>query len=372
MENLNKNLHFVVFGAGVLLGIIFLGVGMFIRSGTESQLAEQEKALEPLTKAGAVPTEGNLDVAKERSDRFDGSLTAADSALRGPGSTFISFDRTFSDGLQFYSEEAKGKLSQLQTRFAALEKKELALPALLTGWTFAAGGSKSDPWAALDKDMANPPADRIREMQMRLRMLDELVTTLEKLIETGAGDGFGVKVNELKFPSPFGPSVSSEVDSPWMVLPFEIELECSPALGILLVDELANPTQRTLTATTSTDPAKPAGYTRLGFPVLVEMMQTVMLGRQPEMRYQILNEDKPGVLTALNAAMIEGEPKLPVPPDPQALDPEKPEGQKVVEEAIRNLNEKDRMVLPVQFGLRVKAASFNSSWRAVKAPEANE
>jgi hypothetical protein len=102
------------------------------------------------------------------------------------------------------------------------------------------------------------------------------------------------------------------------------------------------------------------------------MLQTVMIGRQQEMRFNILNEDKPGVLAILNESMGAGEPKLPVPQDPKALDPEKPDGQAVIEAALKNLNEKDRLNLPVQVGLKMKAVAFNGNWRAVKEETENQ
>jgi hypothetical protein len=368
MENLKKNLHFVVFGAGVLLGIIFLGVGMYIRSGTEADLATEQTNLSALAKPGAVPTKGNLDKAEELSGRFDASLTTAENLLTGsPGTLFTSNYSAWNDGRQFFSEEANAKLTQLKARFEAM-KKPLMLPALLKGWDFAMTSARATPWTQLDQDMSNPAGDKIREMQMRLRVLDEVATTIEKLLDTGAGDGFGVTLVSIKFPTSFGPISNSETDSPWLALAAEFELECSPGFAILLAEELANPSRRTFTPADARDPKK-TGSERIGFPVLVDMLQTVMIGRQQEMRAHILNEDKPDVLAAVNEAMKAGEPRLPVPPDPKAIDPEKPDGKDLIEATRKNLNDQDRLVLPVQVGLKMKAVAFNGNWRAVKKEE---
>jgi hypothetical protein len=368
MENLKKNLHFVVFGAGVLLGIILLGVGMYIRSGTESELATEQ---ENLKKLGAVPSKGNLDKAEELSGSFGSSLSTAEKILtEGQGTSFTANYSAWNDGRQFFSEEAKTKLTQLKGRFAAMEKP-LMLPALLKGWDFASSGNKAAPWTQLDLDMSNPPGDKIREMQMRLRVLDELATTIEKLLDSGAGDGFGATLVAIKFPTSFGPIGSSETDSPWLALAAEFELECSPGFAILLADELANPTRRTFTPSEARDP-KGTGNERIGFPVLVEMLQTVLIGRQQEMRLHILNDDKSEVLAAVNEALAPGDPKLPVPPDPKAIDPEKPEGKDLIEAARKNLNEQDRLALPVQVGLKMMAVAFNANWRAVKEETENQ
>jgi hypothetical protein len=139
---------------------------------------------------------------------------------------------------------------------------------------------------------------------------------------------------------------------------------------VLLADELVNPSQRTLTPTAAAEGK--TSNTRIGFPILLEMVQTVMIGRQHELKLNISNDDKPGVLTALNELMGPGEEKLPVPPDPKALDGEKADGRRVVEEATKALNEKDRLVMPVHAGLKIKAVTFNSNWRAVKEEAAGQ
>jgi hypothetical protein len=252
----------------------------------------------------------------------------------------------------------------LKARFDAMEKP-LKLPGLLQGWRFTTSGAAVDPLAQLANEMTNPPTEKIPEMQMRLRILDEVATTIEKLLESGAGDNLGVKLKEVKFPGPFAPIATSETESPWMAMTFEISLECAPSFAVLLAEELVNPSQRTLTPTTPTEAGK-ASYTRLGFPILPEMVQTVMLGRQAEMKLDIKNDDKPGVLAALNSMMGPGEEKLPTPQDPKSLDPEKDDGRRVVEEASKSLNEKDPLVMPVLAGFRMRAASFNRNWRAVK------
>jgi hypothetical protein len=362
MDNLKKNMHFVVFGVGVLLGIIFLVVGIVIRGGTEDAIAEE---LTKLAGAQKVPTQGTFDKAKKNASRFGDSLTAAETVLTtGVGRKFESDFTTHPDGRTFYTNEANAKLSQLKTRFEAMEKP-LKLPGLLEGWKMATSGAALDPLGPLANEMTNPPTDKIREMQMRLRLLDEIATTMEKLLETGAGEGLGVKLREVKFQGNFGPIATSEADSPWLAMALEFQVDCAPSFSVLLAEELVNPSQRTLKPTTPAEAGKPS-YQRIGFPILLEMVQTVMIGRQPEMKLDIRNEDKAGVLAALNNMMGPGEEKLPVPQDPKALDPEKPDGKRLVDEAVKAMNEKDRLVMPVTAGFKIRAASFNLNWRAVK------
>jgi len=365
MDNLKKNIHFVVFGAGVLVGIILLVVGIVIRGGTESGIEDAKAKLATLK---SVPTKGDLDVAEKRSKRFGASLEAAGKYLNGaPGTAFATNYKSWNNGRQFYSDEALGKISQLKTRFADLEKP-LVLPAIFQGWKFERPGSSTQDsfWISLEKEMLDPSGDKIREQQMRLRFLEELATTLEKLVETGADDGMGVKIIEVKFDA-FNPG--SEADAPWQVLPMQLKLECSPGFAALLSEELVNPSQRTLAATEPPKEGAPARQ-RLGFPIFLDLMQFEMLERPGEQNYIIANDEKGSVLKVVNDALrAANETELPVPPKPEDLDLNQADGRKFLEAASDYFNKKDRLVLPVRAGLKLRAATFNTKWRAVKDEE---
>ncbi|MCB9894670.1 MAG: hypothetical protein H6839_09485 [Planctomycetes bacterium] len=355
MDNLKKNLHFVVFGAGVLLGIIFVVVGFMYRSGVEQSLTDAEQKLNP---KGPVDSQGTLEDATDRFKRFGKSLTDAESALKGGGQSFTSgFDKRDS-GLEFYSEEANMGLKRLQERFDAMVKIP-PMPDLVAGWQFQRPGADRDTfWSGQQNEMANPPKERIREMQMRLRVLRELATTCERLIAAGADGGYGVKLQNVKFDA-YAPIASNEADSPWMGLPCQIFLECLPSFATLLTSELANPTALTM------GKAADGGDGRIGFPVLLEMMQAEMTARPAAIRYDISNQDKAAVARKMNdkgAGIV-------LPPDPKDLDPNDGEGRKLVDAVDKNLNEDDRVVLPVAVALKVRAAAFNTNWKAVKAAE---
>lgn len=363
MDNLKKNLHFVVFGAGVLLGIILLVAGIMVRGGTEDKLAEAQTGLAGKTK---VATRGTLEEATARSERFGSSLQDAESKLRGIGSAFDAGYLSHQTGGEFYSAEARPTLQRLRQRFAALSRPN-PMPALLEGWEVSRSGAErvqEQAWEQLEREMTSPSNDKIREMQMRLRILDEVATTCEKLVETGIGDDFGFKLTEIRFEA-YGVAAigtyTNESDSPWLAMPFSLKFECSPSFAVALVDELVNPTSRTMSATADKNQRK-------GFPMLLDMMQTEMTERPPVVRYDISNDDKAAVANKLN----EKGAGITLPSDPKELDPAEGEGKKLVEAASKDLNQDDRLALPVRVGLKMRAATFNKNWRAVKKEEENQ
>lgn len=359
MENLKKNLHFVVFGAGVLLGVILLVAGITVRGGTESKLDGAQAKLKANTK---VPTRGTLKQATERSNKFEGSLKDAESTLsKGAGVSFASNYKTYNAGRAFYTNEADGELRDLKARYQAMEKP-LALPKLLVGWEYSTSSKESDFWSPLEREMASPPTDKIRDYQMALRIMGEVATTCERLLATGADGRFGVKLLNMKFDDAYGPSGSSVPDSPWLVKPFSVRLECSPAFAVALLSELVNPSERTLDATA-------AGKKRAGFPMFVDLMQIEQMARPMVLRFDVSNDEKAAVAKAVNDTLPDGQ-KIAVPSDPKKMGPkDNGAGQKMVEEIRKALTETDPVTLPVRVGIKLKAAAFNKDWRVVKALE---
>ncbi|MCA8915274.1 MAG: hypothetical protein KDB90_07670 [Planctomycetes bacterium] len=357
MDNLKKNLHFVVFGAGVLLGIVFVAVGFMYRSGVEDSLTSAQQTLNP---KAPIASQGTLDRAKARSDRFGQSLADAESALKAGGQSFASGYDKRDTGLEFYSEEANLGLKRLQERFEAMQKQS-TMPDLISGWQFAKPGADRDTfWSGQQSEMANPPKEKIREMQMRLRILGEIATTCEKLIAAGADGGYGVKLQSVKF-DVYGPIGSNEADSPWMGMPFQVFADCLPSFATLLASELVNPTALTMGKATD------GGAERAGFPCLLEMLQAEMTARPAEIRLDISSDMKGDMARKMNekgAGII-------IPPEPKDLDPNETEGRKLADAVKQNLNEDDRVVLPMSFALKMRAVAFNSNWKAVKVEEEN-
>lgn len=358
MDNLKKNLHFVVFGSGVLLGIILLFVGITVRGGKEESLTT---AKANLAKYNSVKTKGALERATERASSFGGTLEEADSALtKGKAVAFNSDYRTHSSGGAFYSAEANAKLNELRGRFAAIEKPQ-PMPKLLSDYAFVQSGNSGSGafWTQLEKDMSSPPAEKILHYQMRLRIMHEFITTCERLLETGAEGQLGVALISMKFDE-YAPSGNSPLDSPWMNMPFQVVMESAPSFAVLLSNELANPTKRSLGKTEG-------GNERMGFPIFLDMLQTEMKERPLLVRFDVSNDEKKAVADKVNEKLGAGE-KINVPSDPKALDPNEGEGKKLVEAATEILNETDVIELPVRVGMRLRAGSFNKDWKVVAAP----
>ncbi|MBZ0135890.1 MAG: hypothetical protein K8I27_05915 [Planctomycetes bacterium] len=355
MENLKKNLHFAVLGGGVLLGIILVVVGIIVRGGTEEQLETANSQLQGKT---SVHTKGTLDDLEKRSGRFKTSLEQAEGALKAATRFDADYD-SHTNGTAFYTNEANRKVRVLKERWDALTV-EPKLPRLLSGWAFGrlSGYQSADTfWDRLQNDIGDPAPERIPELQRQLRILDELVTTCERLKAAGLDGGRGVKLLDFKAEN-YASMTNNKLDSPWMVMQWDLKIECSPGFAILLFDELANPSALTM-AEVENQP------NRRGFPMLPMNLQTEMVERPAELRFDVSNDDKAGVLEKLNEAGA----SLPVPPDPKSLDPAKSDGRRLVEAIQDSLNKTDRVVLPVRAGLRMRAAGYNSAWRATNAPE---
>jgi hypothetical protein len=351
MENLKKNIHFAVFGGGVLLGIIFVAVGFVMRGGTEDQLTEAKAALQQQV---GVPTKGTYDDMKSRADRFEGSLQNAEQVFKGGvAGLFDANYQTHNSGSAFYSNEGNAARQRLMKRWEALEKPQ-ALPALLKGWKIERNASDSKQmWDRIEREIGNPPPDRIRDLQRQLRILEEVVTICERLVAEGADMGMGVKLIDFKADN-YQPMTQNRVESPWMVMQWDMRLECAPGFAILLYEELVNPSARTMRKIENTPD-------RLGFVNFPLLLQMEVVERPTELRLDISNADKGELIRILN----ENGANLPVPDDPSKLDPEKPEGKKVIEEAEKFLAEKQPLVYPVRAGLRLQAAGFNKDWRAI-------
>ncbi|MCA8918083.1 MAG: hypothetical protein KDB68_01405 [Planctomycetes bacterium] len=358
MDNLKKNLHFVVFGGGVLLGIILLFVGITVRGGKEESLSTAQANL---AKYSSVKSKGTLERATKRASGFGGTLEEAENALsKGKSVAFNSDYTTHPSGGAFYSAEANAKLNELKARFAAMEKPQ-PMPKLLEHYSFVQTGNSGSSafWTQLEKDMSSPPNEKIRHYQMRLRIMDEFATTCERLLETGAEGALGVALISMKFDE-YSPSGNSPLDSPWMNMPFQVVMESAPSFAVLLSNELVNPTKRSLGKTAD-------GKERIGFPIFLDMLQTEMKERPLLVRFDIGNDEKAEVAKKVNEELGAGE-KINVPSDPKALDPKEGEGKKLVEEATKILNESDVIELPVRVGMRLRAGSFNKDWKVVAAP----
>ena len=366
MDNLKKNLHFVVLGVGLLLGIVFMVVGIVYRGGVEEELIAKQAELDR-----ALPTvqsEGTLADVKTRSERFSGTLTEATEALSA--SSLGSFGQGYDNhatGGQFYSNEANRKIRELKVRFDALQKP-IKFGGLLERYTLnRSSSSATNVWEDFEKNMANPPVEQIRDHQRMLRFLDELATACERLVEAGHDDGMGVRLTAVKTDGGWVGNAGAATESPWMNMKFDINLECSASFALLLSEELARPTSLTM--------AKVDGRAnRLGFPVFVDLVQLEMMERPAIAKFEMSNEGgRSGATKTESAAKVnehlEGGAKVVVPANPDDLDQATGEGKKLFDAVTKRLHDEERLVLPTKVFIRVRAAAFNPAWRAVAVEE---
>lgn len=355
MDNLKKNIHFVVLGGGVLLGIILVVVGIMMRGGTEQELADMQTQLAPHAN---VYTKGTLDSVDNRSSGFESAVEEAGKAITGAKS-FESEFRQHSSGQAFYTNEANAALRNLRERWSKLEGKD-SMPGMASDWTIKrqSGLENADAfWDRLSGEIASPPVERVRDLQRQFRLLEEIVTTCEHLLAAGHGDGMGVKLLNFRAEN-FQPLTSNQVDSPWNVMQWDLVIECSPGFAALLFEELANPSPLTLAQ-------KENMAKRRGFPNLPMILQTEMVERPAALKIDVSNDQKAGLLEALRAAGKQ----VPNVSQPSKLDPASNEGKQVSGAAVELLEGPQQILMPVRAGLRMRAASFNDTWRATATPE---
>ncbi|MCC6465636.1 MAG: hypothetical protein IT463_09885 [Planctomycetes bacterium] len=343
MDGLKKNLHFVVFGAGVMVGIVLLGVGHMVKSGKQDQLAAATAAL---PKTGAVFTQGDVDDLRKQRGGFDGSLSAAQDALgKTTGVALRSSMGTHRDGTAFWSsDEGNSALSRLQERFRALEKP-VAIPPQAGERTLAAPDTKF--WDETRNSMSTiSDPKQILQWQLQIRLLQEVAFVCEQLTATEAFAGQGVRLASLRMDMKSAENLPA--DQPWEEYGFTLVVEASPSFCVTLMDQLVNPT-----AATAGDAAKAKeGKGRWLFPVQLEQMQIELMERPHTAMCNISTpEQKQEWGLDVN------------------FDPTTEAGKRKVEELSKKLQDEVRLKLPVRCGLKMKALQFNANWLVVKPAE---
>jgi hypothetical protein len=336
MDGLKKNLHFVVFGAGVLLGVIFLFVGISMRGGTEEKLDQSLGSLGTLS----PPTEGDVNAAKKVRAKFDSSMKDAESTLKGRGKALTQgFDPSQAPD-EFYTDDATGTLRDLDARFAAM-RKDVSMPDPLTGRYRIEDREKDNTfWKDRDGEMATLRQEQVKEYWIRLRIMEEFATICERLLEAGAGDGMGVRLITFNFEALTTVGNQDEL-SPWVVMPWSVQLECSPGFSVLLLSELTSPSELTMGGDENP---------RRGFPNLLTNYQTQLKGRPDRAKFKIDNDYKKKLGFT------------------EELDPESNQGKSVIGDVETTLEEELTLVQPVKVGMRMQAAMYNEEWRPMVEP----
>ncbi len=339
MDNLKKNLHFVVFGAGIALGLILLVVGYFIRSGEEAALAAQ---IQKLNSKKGVPTQGDVDAASRARNQFDQSIAQAVDRLKGPGSALLATGTEPAEPSAFYQQRGTDFIKSMRARFGAMEENT-SLPERMKGWTLVkTGRQQPNYWNDLDQEIARVDAGKLEEMRTRLRIIEEICIICELLLRDSRYRGQPVKFNGLNA-EPKALSDNNETTSVWWEVPYTINIECMPAFGYALISELVCPTVLTEGETN--------GQRRLMFPNQVDTIQSTAVSRPLALRYRITNEMK---------AREE---------IPDGFDPNTPEGRELLERKVQQFEREVRPLLPMQFAIKLRGQSWNPKWGVITPPE---
>jgi len=353
MDGLKKNLHFVVFGVGVLIGLVLMVVGMLIKSGKQDAIGESTATLaKHALPTSKLPTKKDADIIKRKKGAFENEIKSSMSALEsGPGVALKADRKVFRDGSSFFSEEGDVAVKALQARFMKLEK-EIELPAELGGrkLTNPVNAAAASPFWKKTLDEMNAIADpkAIPNFQAQIRIMQEVCFLCEQLLKQKAFAGQGVRLVEFKWEFRGMEAIAAE--SPWEDYPFVVILECQPGFATAFADELVNASKATMGDSTK---AK-EGLGRWGFPVELVEMQIELMERPSAVTANIYNKDKAA---------------YGIPETAKSDDPIVEQKKKELEDKLlKDLN----LGLPVRCGVRAKALAFNKEWRGVKAaPENN-
>lgn len=353
MEALKKNLHFAVFGAGVLIGLILVGVAYMVKSGKVSQVDEAVAKLGKPAPA-TLPTRGDLETAQSSRNHFNQEIEAAIASLQSGNGTVLKQGIGGNQNPRtYYSQEAEPLLQDLKRRFAAMEKP-IRLPEVMGERSLPSRGmGGSTPGLTfIEKKMddvnRNTDPLKVARHQIDIRILQEICFTCEKLVQLDQFKDTGVRVDDVKFEDARGgDGVSAE--TPWEEYSFVIYMECHADFPAALAAELANPSK--LTEGSSDKDARKNGQARWLFPVLIDDVQTAMRERPKFAGYDI----------PLSAREKEG-----IPAGEKA---NAPEVQRIAAEKAKALSDTVKVVLPVDAALRARALSFNKNWRYTAAEQ---
>ncbi|MBX3458724.1 MAG: hypothetical protein KF696_02020 [Planctomycetes bacterium] len=344
MDQLKQNLHFVVFGGGILLGIILTGVGFVMRGGSAGGLEAKAKEL---SAKQAIFSQGDLTAAANARQGFDKELEAAQGALKTDGNVLRRNLSTESDTRRFYSDEVLPFVTNMRTRWEKMNA-QTPLPERIKGWIWKRGPvQQQDYWQRLDTAMAglNQGSDgpKLAEYRMRLRVIEEVTTTAEKLLATGRYPNQGIKLLDFKFDA-LAYSERTEAESPFEVLPFTFDIEASPELSLALMKELLVRTDISMQGSDG----QPGAGKRLGFPLELVTAQSEQFPRPLAIRYRITNDmrAKEGIDAGMKA--------------------DSDQGIRVLRQKAEEYERKDRLALPMHFAFKMKAMSFNSRWKVLQ------
>ncbi len=227
MDELKKNLHLVVFGAGVLLGVILLLVGMTVRGGAVDQLDERQAALDS---AVNPPTQGDLQQAEADRARFDSSLEEAEKTLTAASRLLNDVNPSMTASA--FKNQYPPRLQALKQRYEQLAEIQDAaqLPEPISDYKLEppTGGARGDYFDGVGTRMGNASQVQVESYLIELNIMEEVATTCERLVDAGVDGGKGVKLIEFSFQEfDRGTGGRTQGQNPWRTMNREVPVHPS-------------------------------------------------------------------------------------------------------------------------------------------------
>jgi hypothetical protein len=340
MDNLKKQLHLVVFGLGILVGVVLLVVGMGIVSGAEDSLEQQARQLEM---ARVVYSEADVNAMRAARAEFNETYEQALTQIRQTTGRALMADIDPNAPLTaFQSTVAPNALRSLRDRFGRLERAVDMSDHVQEGWSYPSP-APAWSWESRIQEVQRVPQAQVEQVQLELRLLDELCTIAELLMESGRFTG-GVRLLDFSADQ-FVTGTGRDAESaPWTRLPYRFTIMCHPDFGAALINELTRPTALTAGQTAQ-------NRQRHGFPVELASAQWAWTERPNTIRIDVAPDDR---------ARYDISPDAPH---------QGPEAQALARRIGSQLSSEVNIVQPARLAVRADALRFNREWRALPQEE---
>ncbi|MHC4841217.1 MAG: hypothetical protein ACYTDT_09725 [Planctomycetota bacterium] len=343
------NLHFVVFGACVVIGIVLAFVGANTKS---SATADITAASVQLDSSMSIPTKGDLEAASKLRKKYNSGIDGTVKLLRAQGSA-LTGKLSDEPPVAQYRSRAKQQIAALERRARNLELAD-AKAVQFPDWVSAdkIEGSDEEPFKVLSNAALDlQQNEQVRPFQIRLVIVSEFITIAEALLKQPQfANGNGLRIEKFDFSEMDGKEVQNA--QPFIRFPFRIEFDADPRLSAAIMDEFLNPSDLTAKSVVKIDDAD-VEFERLNFPVNLINYGIRQAARPPAVAIDLPREK------ALELGL----------PADMTTDDERWYGEMVKLGREKELKDKVRFNLPMRCELRLDALKLNTKWKAIYQAE---
>ncbi len=338
-----QQLHFILFGAFSVVGVVLLAVAIMGKSGAAKSLEDAKGKLETAAK-GTVPTKGDIKIAQDRQAVFKGEVEKFQGDLINVVGDRFRAGKVYSSRDQFYSDDVVPTIDNFRGRLKAITK----MPE-------PPGRFKKDPenrnakefaalpdnkfWDELNRAMQTLTPQQIPAAQSQLKLMNDMIVVFEKLRASDAYKDTPFYLERFDFQG-FAGEPAKEGTTPWLRRDFSVLMQCDPSFALAFVQEMCAPSDQTKGAD--------ADEKRRAFvPVELASIGAEMVGRPHEATYEISNKER-------KDWGIKPEERIEEVSSTKTRDAE----DKIAEES--------KIVMPLRYNIKMQALELNKLWNTIK------